>query len=103
VLVAAAATDGTVAAVERGRLNALLSSMALFREVPSEHLQRVVDNNRERVTHTAEDELLPTGSAVIPGNLRASLYSRAVSLYSSMARSGEREKRFGNRLQMARD
>jgi len=101
VLVAAVTADGAVGPIECDRLHVLLSSMPLFREVAPEQLQRLVQNALDRVSHTAEDELLPSCAAVIPGNLRASLYSLAVELVFVDGAIAESEKRFGNRLQRA--
>ena len=80
VLVAAVGADGTVGLEEGHRLNEFLSSMRLFHHVPADHLQRLTENALDLVTHTGADELLAACAAVIPGDLRASLYALAVEL-----------------------
>ena len=101
VLVGAVAADGTVGSVEGRRLNELLSSMRLFRQVPADDLQRLIENALELLTHTAADELLAACAAVIPGDLRASLYALAVELALVDDTIVEREKQFSGKLQAA--
>jgi len=101
VLVGAVAADGTVGSVEGRRLNELLSSMRLFRQVPADDLQRLIEHALELVTHTAADELLVACAAVIPGDLRASLYALAVELALVDDTIAEREMQFSGKLQAA--
>jgi uncharacterized tellurite resistance protein B-like protein len=101
VLAAAVAADGTVAPDEGDRLNALLSSMDLFCQVPPDHLQRLVEDARNLVTHVAMDELLRECTAVIPGELRTLLFALAVELIFVDGMIAEREKQFSGRLQRA--
>ena len=101
MLVGAVAADGTVGSVEGRRLNEFLSSMRLFRQVPADDLQRLIANALELVTHTAADELLAACAAVIPGDLRASLYALAVELALVDDTIAEREMQFSGKLQAA--
>jgi uncharacterized tellurite resistance protein B-like protein len=101
VLVAAVAADGTVGPVEGHRLNELLSSMRLFHQVPADHVQRLIENALNLVTHTAMDGLLAACAAAIPGDLRASLYALAVELVLVDGTIAEREKQFSGKLQAA--
>ena len=101
VLVAAVGADGTVGLEEGHRLNEFLSSMRLFHHVPADHLQRLTENALDLVTHTGADELLAACAAVIPGDLRASLYALAVELALVDGTIAEREKQFSGKLQAA--
>lgn len=99
VLVAAAAADGAVVPAEGARLNALLSSMRLYHQVPPEHLQHLTDNAVELVSRGALEELLTACAAVIPEELRASIFTLAVELVFVDGTVVEPEKRFIDLLQ----
>jgi uncharacterized tellurite resistance protein B-like protein len=101
VLVGAVVADGALAPVEGARLNALLSSMRLYRQVPSEHLQHLVDKAVELAGRTAVEELVSACATVIPDELRASLFTLAVELVFVDGRIADREKRFVDILQAA--
>ena len=101
VLVGAVAVDGTVGSVEGRRLNELLSSMRLFRQVPADDLQHLIEHALDLVTHTVADELLAACAAVIPGDLRASLYALAVELALVGDTIAERGMQFSGKLQAA--
>jgi len=98
---AAGAADGAVAPAEDDRLNALLTSMHLFAQVPPDHLQRLIENARDLVTHIGADELLRACAAVIPGEIRASLFALAVELTFVDGTIAEREEQFSGKLQRA--
>jgi uncharacterized tellurite resistance protein B-like protein len=101
VLVGAVAADGIVGPFEGDRLHELLSSTRLFRQVPPDHLQRLMENALDLVTHTPADDLLPACAAVIPPDLRAALYALAVELVFVDGAIAEREKQFCSKLQAA--
>jgi uncharacterized tellurite resistance protein B-like protein len=101
MLVGAVAADGVLAPAEGARLNALLSSMRLYRQVPPEHLQHLIDNALARTTRTAPEELVAACAAVIPEGLRASIFALAVELVFVDGTVAEREKRFVDTLQSA--
>jgi uncharacterized tellurite resistance protein B-like protein len=101
VLVAAVASDGALAPAEVARLDALLSSMRLYRQVPPDHLQHLIDNALELATRTAAEQLLGACAAVIPEELRASIFTLAVELVFVDGTIAEREKRFVDALQSA--
>lgn len=101
VLVAAVASDGTVAPAEGARLNALLSSMRLYRQVPPAHLQHLIEHALEVTAHTPPEELMAACAAVIPEDVRASLFTLAVELVFVDGTIAEREKRFVDALQAA--
>ena len=101
VLVAAVAADGAVAPAEADRLNALLSSMRLYRQVPPAHLQHLIDHALEMTARGTPDELLAACAAVIPEDVRASIFTLAVELVFVDGTIAEREKRFVDMLQAA--
>jgi uncharacterized tellurite resistance protein B-like protein len=101
VLVGAIAADGIIGPLEKNRLHELLSSTRLFRQVPPDHLQRLIENALELVTHAAAEELLAACAAVIPRDLRVSLYAVAVELAFVDGTIAEREKQFCGKLQAA--
>ena len=76
VLVAAVASDGTVAPAEGARLNALLSSMRLYRQVPPAHLQHLIEHALEVTAHTPPEELMAACAAVIPEEVPVQLEPR---------------------------
>jgi uncharacterized tellurite resistance protein B-like protein len=100
VLVGAIAADGALAPVEGARLNALLSSMRLYRQVPPEHLRRLIDNALDVVTRSRPDQLL-AACAVIPDELRASIFALAVELVLVDGTIAEPEKQYVDALQAA--
>jgi uncharacterized tellurite resistance protein B-like protein len=100
VLVAAIAADGALAPVEAARLNALLSSMRLYRQVPPEHLRRLIDNALDVVTRSRPDQLL-AACEVIPEELRPSIFALAVELVLVDGTIAEPEKQFVDALQAA--
>jgi uncharacterized tellurite resistance protein B-like protein len=99
VLVAAAASDDALAPAEVVRLNALLSSMRLYRQVPPEHLQQLIESALELATRTTRQELLAACGAAIPDELRASIFTLAVELVFVDGTIAEREKQFVDALQ----
>jgi uncharacterized tellurite resistance protein B-like protein len=101
VLVAAAAADGTLAPAELARLNALLSSMRLYRQVPPEHLHHLIESALELTMRMPPEGLLAACAAVIPAELRASIFALAVELVFVDGTIAEREKRFVDALQSA--
>jgi uncharacterized tellurite resistance protein B-like protein len=101
ILVASVTCDAALAPEESVRLNALLSSMRLYRDVPGEHLQRLIDVATNAVAEHGVDGLLPTCAAAIPEDLRAPLFALAVELVFVDGRIVEREKRFIDELQAA--
>lgn len=101
VLVAAAVSDGELAPVEIARLDTLLSSMRLFREVPGEHLRQLVASALELARQRPSDELLAACAAAIPAELHASMFTLAVELVFVDGVIAEREKRFVDTLQRA--
>jgi uncharacterized tellurite resistance protein B-like protein len=101
VLVGSVACDGALAPEETIRLNALLSSMRLFHDVPGEQLQRLVDAATRTISQHGAEQLLPTCAAAIPEDLRAPLFAIAVELVFVDGRVAEREKQFVDELQTA--
>ena len=101
VLVASIACDGALAPEESIRLNALVSSMRLYRDVSAEHLQHLIDAATNAVAQHGAEELLPACAAAIPEDLRAALFALAVELVFVDGRVAEREKRFVDALQAA--
>lgn len=101
ILVAAVACDGGVAPEESVRLNALLSSMRLYRQVAGEHLQHLIDAATTAIAQHGAEGLLPACAAAIPEDLRAPLSALAVELVFADGRAAEREKRFVDALQAA--
>lgn len=101
VLVAAVAADGELAPAEDARLNVLLSSMRLYRQMPPEHLQHLIGHAMELATGPLAEGLLPACAAVIPDDLRVSVFALAVELVFVDGRIAEREKRFVDALQTA--
>src|SRR5512139_1211237 len=101
ILVASVTCDAALAPEESVRLNALLSSMRLYRDVPAEHLQRLIDVATNAVAERGIGELLPACAAVIPEDLRAPLFALAVELVFVDGRIAEQEKRFIDALQNA--
>jgi uncharacterized tellurite resistance protein B-like protein len=101
VLVSAIASDGALAPAENARLNALLSTMRLYGQVPPAHLQHLVDNALELATRTAPETLLPACAGVIPEELRASIFTLAVELVFVDGTIAAHEKRFVDALQAA--
>jgi uncharacterized tellurite resistance protein B-like protein len=101
VLVAAVAADGTLAPAESARLNALLSTMRLYSQVPPRHLQHLIDNALDLATHTAPETLLAACADIIPEELHASIFTLAVELVFVDGTIAEREKRFVDALQAA--
>jgi uncharacterized tellurite resistance protein B-like protein len=101
ILVASVTCDAALAPEESVRLNALLSSMRLYRDVPGEHLQRLIDVATNALAERGVEELLPACAAVIPEDLRAPLFALAVELVFVDGRIVEREKRFIDALQGA--
>jgi uncharacterized tellurite resistance protein B-like protein len=99
ILVAAVTCDAALAPEESVRLNALLSSMRLYRDVPGEHLQRLVDVATNTLAEHRVEELLPACAAVIREDLRAPLFALAVELVFVDGRIAEREKQFVDALQ----
>jgi len=101
ILVASVACDGALTLEERLRLNALLSSMRLYRDVANEHLQRLVDAATHAIGEYGAEELLPACALAIPEDLRAPLFALAVELVFVDGRVADREKRFVDALQAA--
>jgi hypothetical protein len=101
VLVAAVAVDGAVAPEEAARLNAQLSCMRLYRQVPGEHMQALVDTAAQLAARTPLDELLSACAAVIPGHLRPAVFALAVELVFMDGEVAPREKAFVDVLQAA--
>jgi uncharacterized tellurite resistance protein B-like protein len=101
LLVAAIASDGELAPAEGARLNALLSSMRLYRDVPSEHVRHLIDNAVETTARAAPEGLLAACAVVIPEGLRPAIFTLAVELVFADGTIAEREKRFVDRLQAA--
>jgi uncharacterized tellurite resistance protein B-like protein len=101
ILVASVTCDAALAPEESVRLNALLSSMRLYRDVPGEHLQRLIDVATNALSEHGVEGLLPACAAVIPEDLRAPLFALAVELVFVDERIVEREKRFIDALQAA--
>ena len=101
ILVASVTCDAALAPEESIRLNALLSSMRLYREVSAEHLQQLIDVASNALARHGVEELLPACAAVIPEDLRAPLFALAVELVFVDGRVAEREKRFVDALQAA--
>jgi len=101
VLVAAVAVDGAVAREEGLRLNAQLSSMRLYRQMPGEQMQALVDAAVELSARTPLEVLLPACAAVVPGHLRPSLFALAVDLIFVDGEVGPRERGFVDVLQAA--
>jgi uncharacterized tellurite resistance protein B-like protein len=101
ILVAAAASDGSLGAEEESRVNALLSSMRLYRDVPAEHMRHLIDHALRLVEHNGVQELLPACAAVVPDEVRAALFALAVELVFVDGRVAEREKEFIDALQAA--
>jgi uncharacterized tellurite resistance protein B-like protein len=101
ILVASVACDGALTPEERLRLNALLASMRLYREVTDEQLQRLVDAAAHAVAEYGAEQLLPACALAIPEDLRAPLFALAVELVFVDGRVAEREKQFVDALQTA--
>jgi uncharacterized tellurite resistance protein B-like protein len=101
VLVAAVVSDGALAPAEGTRLNALLSSMRLYRQVAPEHLRHLIENALQLATGMATKELLAACAAVIPEELRAPIFTLAVELVFVDGTIAEREKGFVEALQGA--
>jgi uncharacterized tellurite resistance protein B-like protein len=101
ILVGSVACDGALAPEETVRLNALLSSMRLFHDVPGEHLQQLVEAATRTIGQHGAEELLPACAAAIPEDLRAPLFALAVELVFVDGRVAEREKQFVDALQAA--
>jgi uncharacterized tellurite resistance protein B-like protein len=101
ILVASVACDGALTPEERIRLNALLSSMQLYRDVAAEQLRRLVDAATHAIAEYGAEELLPTCALTIPEHLRAPLFALAVELVFVDGRVAEREKKFVDALQRA--
>jgi uncharacterized tellurite resistance protein B-like protein len=99
VLVASIACDGALASEESVRLNALLSSMRLYRGVPGEQIQSLIDAAVHAVTQQGAEELLPACAAAVPEELRVPLFALAVELVFVDGRVAEREKQFVDALQ----
>jgi hypothetical protein len=77
--------------------------MRLYRDVPGEHLQRLIDVATNAVAEHGVEGLLPACAAAIPKDLRAPLFALAVELVFVDGRIAEREKRFIDELQAAFD
>jgi uncharacterized tellurite resistance protein B-like protein len=101
MLVSAVAADGALAPVEAARLTAILSSMRLYRQVPPEHLQRLIDNALDVTRQTTAEDSLAACAAVIPDDLRASMFALAVELVFVDGHITDSEKRFVDALQGA--
>lgn len=101
VLVAAVAADGTLAPEEGARLNELVSSMRVYRQVPPEHLQQLINNALEVIARSAPEKVLTACATAIPEELRPSIFTLAVELIFVDGTVGEREKRFVDALQAA--
>jgi uncharacterized tellurite resistance protein B-like protein len=101
ILVGAVACDGALAPEESLRLNVLLSSMRLFRDVAGEHLQHLIDAAMQTIGQRGAEELLPACAAAIREDLRAPLFALAVELVFVDGRVAEREKQFVDALQAA--
>jgi uncharacterized tellurite resistance protein B-like protein len=101
ILVASVTCDAALAPEESIRLNGLLSSMRLYRDVPGEHLQRLIDVATNAVAEHGVEGLLPACAVAIPEDLRAPLFALAVELVFVDGRIVEREKRFIDALQAA--
>lgn len=99
VLVSAVAADGTLAPAEAGRLNAILSTMRLYRQVPPEHLQRLIDNATALAARVPLEALLGACAGVIPADIRSSIFALAVELVFVDGTIDEREKQFVDALQ----
>jgi hypothetical protein len=105
ILIAAVASDGNVAHAETARVNLLVPSMRLFRQVEPEHLQHLVAGATQRVASAGPDldALLAACAAVIPEELHAPLFALAVELVFVDDRIADREKQFIDSLQAALD
>jgi uncharacterized tellurite resistance protein B-like protein len=101
ILVASVACDGALTPEERIRLNALLSSMRLYRDVADEELQRLIDGATHAIAQYGAEELLPACALTVPEDLRAPLFALAVELVFVDGRVAEREKQFIDVLQKA--
>jgi uncharacterized tellurite resistance protein B-like protein len=101
VLVGAVTCDGAMAAEEGMRLNSLLSSMRLYREVAPQHVEHIVRKAVELVGRQGAEGVLPWCAAAIPPELQASVFALAVELVFVDGRVSEREKRFVDALQAA--
>jgi uncharacterized tellurite resistance protein B-like protein len=101
VLVSAIASDGALASAENARLNALLSTMRLYGTVPPAHVQHLIDHALELATRTEPEELLARCAAVVPEELRASIFTLAVELVFVDGTIAAREKQFVDALQTA--
>lgn len=101
ILVAAIACDGTLTHEERVGLHDVLASMRLYREIPSEHLQHLVEAATNVVAQHGFDAVLPICAAAVPEHLREPLFALAVELVFVDDRVTEREKQFVDALQAA--
>jgi hypothetical protein len=101
LLVAAAAADGGLSPEEGDRLNAVLSSMRLYRSAPAEHLQHLLDNAIGVVARSGAETVLPACAAVIPDELRAPVFALAAELVFVDGRITGPEKAFIDALQTA--
>jgi hypothetical protein len=101
VLVSAVTADSALAPEEAARLNALIASMRLYRQVEPEHQQRLVNRAMELVSQNRPEDLLTACASVVPAELRAPLFAIAVDLVFVDGRVDEREKRFVDALQAA--
>jgi uncharacterized tellurite resistance protein B-like protein len=103
VLVGAVAADGTLAPAETARVNMLLPSMRLYRQMEPEHLQHLLAAATQRIGGAGQSAgpLLAACAAVIPDELRAPLFALAVDLVFADDRIAEREKQYIDALQAA--
>jgi uncharacterized tellurite resistance protein B-like protein len=101
LLVAAISADGTLAPAENARLNGLLASMQLYRQVPKEQLQAMVERAIAFVAHADPDAMLAECASAIPDDLRAPIFALAVELVFADGAIAEREKGFVDAVQAA--
>lgn len=101
ILVAAVSADGTLAPAEGARLDGMLSSMHLYRQVPREHVQHLVDQAIALVAQRGTEAVLAASTAAIPEELRASIFALAVELVFVDGAIAKREKAFVDALQGA--
>ncbi|BCS32575.1 hypothetical protein TBR22_A17890 [Luteitalea sp. TBR-22] len=101
LLVAAVAADGALAPTEKVRLDGLLASMRLFRDVTPEHLQALLSAAVDLVGREPIEDVLTACAAVVPEPLRPALFALAVELVLVDGRIADGEKRLIDQLQRA--
>ena len=98
LLIASARADGTVSVHEANSIEHLVDGMQLFRGHSQEGLQQVFAAAAERINEHGVPSVVPAAAAIVPTELRATIFAVAVDLMLSDGRLSSKEEGFADEL-----